>query len=1127
MLDDVISLVVNRTWDAQRHRVSAKADSIVAHSRFSDRVDGHDPRLRPVLKLAYRHLSKPPEPADQKVVDVDTSGINTIERLCESFYAEDEAQFGNIARMSWLLNSFSTGLRRSGLYELNRIGSLNQKTSLEDLAEIRGFRIATYECPGLIETLAEFNVGYAMLMAAATRTHPVVMLYGENGSARNRHLSKLTVADRESLYTARKTLLESVNFEVTPIEIPQGFFSVPANVAIARALNELTYYESRGLDSSFVDILKEPKTPSQRALSEVVNDYDLSNLTPEDYRVLIERLREPLARMGSDLLRSEGVNDIAGIILRSADYKNPDIIRVFEEGSKGSENTERGRLDEQVKRTNGLYLRFQAAHGREDYKAAADAINDLKGHLDDVRYALIRKTKQSDRTSTETSADRIYMARQKRSTVWRRVLGYRLEKEELEGLSPRNPEYEAVERSIAKKYRAEFERKAAIWRRIFPSDFPVEIINKITGVNIHFPELEPEHAKQHVDYFMGEIITIMGELLKDRRQAHVKIGNETERYWDDCVYSIFGNSKLSGDALWLLDGFFPDSKPNGNVPAHGVLGSVLYSHFTFLGASGRVRSKYTSYGIPLEHVTRIPLISDSLGELTDKLSVLAGYDPDQLARIGVGAIYSFMNPGDQSPAAIARYRKNRDVLIDAAQSLPIAYQISVSTLDPRSIPEIIDARIRAEHSARIETSNTINTSYVTNAFNNIFHFETFVRQKREELRVHALEYIVNSIKDLNSKNPNRAVIIAEGYLSASYRDDYAQRVVQSALDGKEEKEAADLKIPLLAEDFFRLHCVPTRSRFADTKRMSTFLAQIGMEEVYDLNSDENLRVAHSHTIEALKYVENLRRSLNGLNEHYAALEQGASPTKSGKLPGISLEDFLNEAIDNLAQLGYRRQRLEETRRRMGTYNKGIGDIPVQLSTVIGDLREAVYQTLDLVLNKVDKADFMYVLQKRFTEKQKKLDGIIRDSSKKARNQDTASDRYKKGDVYPLDELYLLGRIDRKLREFEEGYMRDIQKAQDISTVMFPHELQQFAAMRNSIATWIKFYERANKYIEGSSEEYPIDPSTITNTSQSGFAIDASQAAKFFTRVFEHLRKEIGDSYFDSQRARAKPALIVG
>lgn len=135
MLDRIIFSVANEAWETKRSRAGALADGSNAHSRFSQIVNGDDPRLNPIWVSVYRHLSKPTEPDDQKVADIDSSGISAIHRLCHSLYTQDETQFENLSRIFWLLDSFSSGLRRSGLFDLNSIGALNQRTSLEDFLE--------------------------------------------------------------------------------------------------------------------------------------------------------------------------------------------------------------------------------------------------------------------------------------------------------------------------------------------------------------------------------------------------------------------------------------------------------------------------------------------------------------------------------------------------------------------------------------------------------------------------------------------------------------------------------------------------------------------------------------------------------------------------------------------------------------------------------------------------------------------------------------------------------------------------------------------------------------------------------------------------------------------------------
>lgn len=1005
MLSNRLQHIIGPSLEEAASTLGNQATAIAEHQRFLGNRTKDDPHLRLFHEFVYRHLSS------DAVVDLDSKGASGLKRLAKSFYMGEDAQFVNLTRLLWLEQSLSRSPRSSNLYRLNKISGLDQKKlSLEELAQVRNFGVATYECPGQIETLAELSIGFTALMALATQTFPIVMLYGDEGSARNRHLTPFGKRDRQDMYVARKDLLEAFNFSVTEIDIPQGFFSMPDNFAIPRAMRKLEYFGSFEIDDTFIRyiIKREFNAPQSKRtkLFDIVKNYGSRELTQEEYEKLAADLRKPLIEIGLEALHKEEIYDIADVVLKADSYKNPEI-----------------------------------------------ATND------------------PDRKSKEA--------------------------------------------------------RAVIWRHLLPSKLTEEIMAGLLSINPHFGELEYDAKKQSVEYFMGEVIHIVRPLLEDPHRAFLKVGNETERHWDEFVYDVLGNPQIAADAFWLFGDFFgARNGKNITTPKHSPFGSLLYQHFTILEQATEEerivprRAKYISYGIPANrvHVEAIPLISDIQEDLLAKFSSMAQYNPDDISRLVIGVIYSLLNIGDGTNTALERFRKNREVLFKATVELPEAYQRAVSVLDPRSLPQIIDARIKAGYEAKDEVSEQLDTAYVDNVVGKVRRFEELVRQRRESTRGNAIQHISTSIQAL-APNLEQAITLAESYLGGRYKTRYDGEVADIDV-GEGQNEIPNIKLGLLANEFFKFYRVPRDRRDKKgTADMESFLERIGIANIYDINVDENLRQTQEDTPTLIEQLNELRDSSRAFNDRYMAIAQGMK-TKGEKLPGIDLGEYLEAAAQVIMHLSYRKKSLEKV---LGSIEseKDITQVVKPSSSIVGDLDYIINKTLSHLLTGVDRIDLINFLQKRFdyiSEKTEQENVVQRD-----RNPERARKSLESGGVGLKYEIDFLRVIDQRLREFEEQYISDIRRFQYPSTVMFPHELQQFSAFRNAIHTWIDYYKQAMLYIEGRRQDIPPRPA-ITLQSQSAFAISPEQASNFFSHVLAHLRKELGDAYLANQRARVQAVL---
>lgn len=1033
--------------------------SAVAHRRFLERHAKDDPWITLLLEFYHRNLFAQ-QTSNGNVVELDAKDARRLSRLRRSFYMKDEALFADLIRTLWLMRSFSNSTKNS--HWLNRISGLDSNLQVEELAYVRSFGVATYECPGLIETLPELGIGYTTLVAMATRTNPTVMLYGEEGAARNRHLAalKLSAGEIGEFYENRRQLLEVYNFSVTKIDIPQDFFSVPDNSAIAREMIELGHKASRDLDRSFVDYMvkrvADGAIERDSKLGSIVAPYISRTPTPEDYEQLLDQFRQPLKEMGLELLDSEEVHNIADLILKASDYRS-------------------------LRNVEGFIKPLQS---EEQQKVGPTAKEKKAG----VRASI---------------------GLNERVQMWNRLLSRELTDDIRRELSADNPNFKQVERELIEKYRGKLERGVGIWMRLLPSDIATVITDNLYEVNKYFRQMGPAAAKQSIEYFMGEIIHIIRPLLADPSRAYLKFGNKTEQYWDECVYELVRNPEISADTFWLLGSFFDlrNDRKNGAPSRYSPFGSILYRHFTIRGKDRR--DTYISYGIPLSrtHIKAIPLISDTPEDLLTKFSRMAEYDPDEISRIVVGAIYSLMNPGDRTAEAEGKFTRNMGVLLEAVKSLPPAYQTSVYVLNPKDIPGIIDSKIREEYEAILQMSRQGDTNYIDTAHQKISDFISPLKEKREEAKIKSISLIEKQIRGAY-QTLEEALSEAENSLFTRYRRWYNQDI------GTSPTQEARLK--KLAEYFYSFCFIPpeTREQESGASSMLEFLHRIGIDPIHDMEVDEALRTVHQCFVEVMdrECLLSLKKHLTDLNNRTAGILQ-ATVAKGGKAQGPLLSNYLNIAVETVMHLNHRKEKSLEAIARGGDATR---DVAERLSMVIEAVDEVINNSIYSLLNVVDRVDLANFLQNRYNKVQAKIEEVL--------NNPKGKELLQKEDISPEGEVYVLKRLDDGLRAFEDRYIQATKKVQYPSAVMFPHQLQQFSAFRNAIATWVAYYTQATLYMDGRSQSRPFNPNVVTSQAESAFSISPEHATNFFTPVLGHLRRELGEPYFASQRARVQAVL---
>lgn len=966
-----------------------------------------DPRLRIIVESLYRHQVMQGEGG---IPDLE-KGRNDLGRLYLSLArTQEERQFAALSRLVWLLNSFSGVTRDARQLWLYKLEGLGKNLSLEALAGTKEFHFTTYQCPGLAETWAEMDIGFAAIAAAATGTAATLRLYGPKSASLNKHLQGKSPDELAMLYEARKSLAESMNIQAIKIDVPE----LPKKLATARAILELGYFSSSvEMDDYFVDYLMQRRDRLARVVPEQTHEiwqYASRKLTSNDYARAKRLLQEPIAQFGLKTLEAEGVTDIADIILRVNELKDP---------------------------------------------------------------------KQSGKKSSE------------------------------------------------------------IWKKLLPSELPAQLIAGVSEVKRDFGKLDYDAKKPWLMYFTGEIMEILKPLIENPATAFVKFGILPERHWDDTVYGILRNPQMLADAFWFFDGVPPRQKTEGDFSiGHGVFASVFQGDFSISPKSYSVAENkqltdipsYPSYGIPANQLftDEIPLISDTLEKLAEKFSLMGSYNPDQISRIVVGTIYCLMNPGNGTAAAQRRFRRNIRTLVKAARALPQAYRLPIRVLNPNDMPQIIDLRIEEWYNARHRASEQF-TASIEGTSNKMSQFDDWVNDKRTTAEKTAFGVISTAIRGLAGPL-EEAVAIAEGYLPE--RERYApryRRELQTFSDQVSDP-AAILKFRLnqLASTFLRFYFVAPGRRDQDEKsqQLASFLAEAGVDRKYNVSLDETLQSMQEHTIKITNQLQKLRESALGRNV-YTISSPTASKTANGQLPGIG--EYLETVTETARLLLYRKTKLVEFMEQTAVPN----DVARRLQSLAGFLDGFVDKAVDYLLFGIDRGDLMHFLKLRFKQKYAKLEQKVRDAESKRtgaeRTSESATAFYHKDRIYPEDEIRLLQLLDAKLKANEQRYVRSTHRQRYQSAVMLPHELQQLAAVRNAVETWIQYYNMASRYIAGNANTRPFDPELRKYRAKSAYAIDPQQAANFLYSLTLSLEKQIGTGIIDSQRARvaAFPVVALG
>ena len=973
-----------------------------------------EPRLRLITEYSYRHQVMQSETG---IPDTE-KGKPLLEKLALSAPMDDERQFEALSRLVWLLDSFSGVTRDSRQLGLYKLEGLN-KYSLDALAHTNGFDMVTLQSPGLAEPWALTDIGVAALAAAATGTTATLRLYGPRSAALNRHLRTKTPDELATMYETRDSLLTAMNVPVIKIDVPE----VSKKFATARAMMELGYFASIELDEGFVKYLMQ----KEERLGQVVEDrsdpiwqYAHKTLTPNDYGKLGSLLQESVAKFGLKILESEGVTDIADIILRVEDFKEPK-------------------------------------------DAGGQAIP--------------------------------------------------------KDLIPRGSR-----------------KRSEIWKKLFPSNLASQLIQGVTRVKGDFAKLDYDAKKPWLMYSTGETLDIVKQLTENPNVVLVKFGSPPERYWDDTVYTIFGSPQSVVDTFWLFGGIQPKIKTeDGNLimPEHGVFASVLYgnsviSQKTYTRSHKQIvaRPTYIPYGPSNNKILadEIPFISDTNDELVRKLSIMDSHDPDQISRMVVGAIYCLMTPGEGTPQEQRRFNKNMKALFRAAKTLPPAYRDSIRLLNPNDVPRIIDTRMEEEYQARRRASEQFDTGLMDGLDTKVLQFESWVKDKRAKVKADTLTAILAGIRGL-AGNLEHAVAIAETYIPNRYALDYIGDLQEFSEHNADPKAILEFKLNQLANTFLRFYIVAPRRRETDDKSqvLISFLHEKAkVDGVYDLGALEDaLESSQEHTFQIARQLQQLRDSTIARRGVYGSSPQDRGlKAANGQLIGIG--KYLDTIEETIRHLLDRKSKLADLLGSYGSYAAVPSDVAKKLRPLLSSINGFVDNALDYLIWGLDRGDLMHFLKLRFDNKYAKLEQRVRDaeSGKAERTAESAEKFYHNEFMYPKDEIRLLQQLDAKLRAYEDKYMRATRRLRyHQATVMLPHELQQFDAVRNILETLLQYYNMASQYIEGSADTRPFDPKLRTYRAKSAYSMSPQEAASFLSLLFAHLDKYKGVPHIEAQRVR--------
>jgi len=486
-----------------------------------------------------------------------------------------------------------------------------------------------------------------------------------------------------------------------------------------------------------------------------------------------------------------------------------------------------------------------------------------------------------------------------------------LKSEEIFGLADiifRAEEYKDREFWFTKceKDNTEAGRIANIWKKLLPSPLTETIGTQFFDLARDAKKLSLPKRRTSLAYFMGEFFSLMGSLLRDKSRAQLVFGNYTERYWHDCVNNVMSKPSTLEDALWLFEDIIPEIRENHanfDTKEFAPMISALYNHYTFKGAikkgsygvtqaslKSAIFIPYSLKAVP-GNISKIPLFSDTYRELLSKFQDMENYNPNQITKMVVGAIYALINLGTGDEEAIEKFTKNSELLQKASLCLPQPYREFVTHFDPRDISHAIDLRIGTGSELSASVLPKIDFDKMINKLGEL---KTGINKVKEAARVHAVDKIAELI-DIEKAKSN---------LQGIYQGRYEKIKTMLRNQIRKSEINVDENPNILAHVYFSLFTVSEKKRKKGYEEMSVYLNELGPEDFYDLEFGKLLdfiQGCQSTVQRKVKTFKNLSSVINTSNDN--------SVQKISQ--GTFLAEYLDSACELITELGHKMRLLRD------------------------------------------------------------------------------------------------------------------------------------------------------------------------------------------------------------------------
>lgn len=1049
-------------------------------------------------------------------------------RLIGSLNIPEESTFEKLARVLWVLESFSRNTRDPFGYGLHGASRIEPSTGFADFSNTMGFDFTTCECPGIAETVAELGIGNTAFIAMAAGEHASLRLYGERGAERNRNLCEMDPGQRSHMYGARSRLMEILNIPVIDIDIPEEILTIPKPLAIARGMIRLGSYQ-RVMGEEFVGyVLKQRRWNEPDAvprLTDIVSEYRESRKSADDYGNLKEKMQEYLIGLGTQTLQAEGINCLADAILHSARSKR--TVKAYD--------ARLGPINAKLEK-----LAQRESEGGDEYQRLEAEKQDIEG-----RQAVVKKE----------------------AAIWKAIFPGDLDLEVVTYLTSIHP-HAVYEQNIDEFPEAEWDKLAYV-------DGAARNVEYYLGEILGIMRPLLDHS--------GRALVVVGNPPEQYWHELIVKGLNSPLIASDLLWAFddaIGKGRHDAfSATTAHPGFFSVLYSHYRLPPVEMQNEVSNPRTGQTETITEVkRPMYISYGPNVSQLSEVPLLGDSEKELSDKLDRLSECDPDAIAILVVNAVYSMLNLGDNSEGARARFERNRGVLSEASLELPEAYRASISVLDPGQIPAFIDQKIQREYDTTAKRRRLAdivegNQGFVEFA---LARYNT-LSGAVDAAKTHVQNAFVDGIIELGGGSLEEGISLAERTLSQNYHDAYAKKArrLTSKVSPHERKAILEENIQVLATQFLRLYQVSPDRRFKDTYKMERLIADTESGTGFHRHHNFDFAVTSKRVADLL---QGAAQKIGEVDQRLGSIANGKSVPYIEPLCEaiIHVSGITSELKDKSRYLGAPFRQMHPDFQVPGGFQQDIGNAIDMAQQSVG--RMSRY----LAGEPTDRADLVQHLNSRFTSHYGAVTERVQIMSwlYSKRGADDAIEkfmlRYTKGDlkrlgisdlevykgrgmvgfvslladiskkkddekkglveaaqqdpfpvvrslldsvIYPLgldNEICLLEMIEGRLEESEQQYMDFTGRFQYANRMMFPHELQQASIFRNKIATWKGYYKQAASYLSGETDELPFNPALRTCQADSAFSISPKQGANFLSWVFAYFREELGQDYFAAQ-----------